>query len=404
MRKIIDLFEISVSMLNYHERRKSTKILELKTFCNLKIQGKPIGLFMKIMNQFTELYKGRFFLLLFLFSLVFALACGGGDEESTEETVAEPSAEYLAALAKMKSGNSGTPLAGTESVIPVATKQPIVISGDSEAKLVLWDHLVTCRHMTTDSISSHHVENDSGDKEFSLYPSLTSKNEFGVWKINEREGVLVPQNSIAQSWDEWAKSGLDNTVDKKCNSVLEKYIPTEVEDPVVKVESDARVVVWTFLSKCYPDLQVALLTSYANAAEGGFVVKSSANSKTDHGLWNVKADGTINSMNAKAQERDSEITSGQCKNLIRSQTEAISAVWAYIVNCNPLLSINDLGSNWDPKEEDWVVITTKVAQTRTLNPEPDHGIWRVTRDAQITAINITAQTEKIRAEQGTEKC
>ena len=109
-------------------------------------------------------------------------------------------------------------------------------------------------------------------------------------------------------------------------------------------------------------------------------------------------------MNAKAQERNSEITSGQCKNLIRSETEAISAVWAYIVKCNPLLSINDLGSNWDPKEEDWVVITTKTAQTRASNPEPDHGIWRVTRDAQITATNIKAQTEKIRSEQGTEKC
>ena len=141
-----------------------------------------------------------------------------------------------------------------------------------------------------------------------------------------------------------------------------------------------------------------------NAAEGGFVVKSSANSKTDHGLWNVKVDGTLSPMNAKAQERDSEITSGQCKNLIKSETEAISAVWAYIVKCNPLLDINDLDSNWDPKEDDWVVITKKSAQTRISNPEPDHGIWRVTRDAQITADNVTAQTEKIRADQGTEKC
>lgn len=358
---------------------------------------------MKIMNQFTGLYKGKFSLLLFLLSLVFLLACGGGDEESTDETV-EPSAEYLAALANMNSGNSGELLAVTESAVPIATKQPIVISGDSEARLVLWDHLVTCRHITTDSIISHNVENDSGDKEYSLYPSLTSKNEFGVWKINERAGVLVPQNSVAKLWDEWVKSGLDDKVDKQCDSVLEKNIPIEIEDPVVKVEGDARVVVWTFLSKCYPELQLNLLTAYANASEGGFVVKSGANLKTDHGLWNVKTDGTINSMNAKAIERDSEITSGQCKNLITSQTEAISAVWAYIVKCNPLLSINDLGANWDPKQEDYVVITTKTAQTRTVNPEPDHGIWRVTRDAQITADNVTAQTEKIRADQGTEKC
>ena len=359
---------------------------------------------MKIMNQFTGLYKGRFSLLFFLLSLVFVLACGGGDEESTDETVGEPSAEYLAALASMESGNKGEPLAVTESAVPVATKQPIVISGDPEAKLVLWDHLVTCRNMTTDSISSHNVINDAGDKEFSLYPSLSSTNEFGVWKINERNGILVPQNSVAKLWEEWVKSGLEDTVDKQCDSILEKNIPTEIKDPVVKIESDARVVVWTFLSKCYPELQLNLLTAYANASEGGFVVKSGASLKTDHGLWNVKTDGTIKSMNAKALERDSEITSGQCKNLITSETEAISAVWAYIVKCNPLLSINDLGANWDPKEEDYVVITTKVAQTRASNPEPDHGIWRVTRDAQITADNVTAQTEKIRADQGTEKC
>ena len=74
---------------------------------------------MKIMNQFTGLYKGRFSLLFFLLSLVFVLACGGDDEESTDETVGEPSAEYLAALASMESGNKGEPLAVTESAVPL---------------------------------------------------------------------------------------------------------------------------------------------------------------------------------------------------------------------------------------------------------------------------------------------
>ncbi len=50
------------------------------------------------------------------------------------------------------------------------------------------------------------------------------------------------------------------------------------------------------------------------------------------------------------------------------------------------------------------MITKKTAQIRLLNPEPYPGIWRVSRDAQITADNVTAQTEKIRADQGTEKC
>ena len=361
---------------------------------------------MGIVYQFTELYKTKGFLLFFLLSLVFVLSCGGDDEEET--TADNPQeAAYQAALERANTGATGDTLdtsATLESAKPVTTPEPIVIKSKDEAQLLLWQHLTTCRRMDTPEITSHMLENNSGEKEYHLYPSATAKNEFGVWKINEIKGVLVPQNAVATSWDEWVTSGLEDTVSKKCDSILEKDIPSQFVEPLVKQDRDAAVIVWTYLSKCYPDLQTQYLTPNTNAAEGGFVVKSSANSKTDHGLWNVKVDGTLSPMNAKAQERDSEITSGQCKNLIKSETEAISAVWAYIVKCNPLLDINDLDSNWDPKEDDWVVITKKSAQTRISNPEPDHGIWRVTRDAQITADNVTAQTEKIRADQGTEKC
>ncbi len=365
---------------------------------------------MKIMSQFTEFYKAKVFLLLFVLPLIFVMSCGGDEEEGEATPDNAQEAAYQAALERAKTGASGDTLdtsttsSSSQNTQPTPTPQPILINSREEAQLLLWQHLTTCRRMDTPEITSHMLENNSGEKEYHLYPSTTAKNEFGVWKINEKVGTLIPQNAIATSWNEWVTSGLEDTVAKKCDSILEKNIPSQFVDPIVKQDRDAAVIVWTYLSKCYPDLETNYLTPNPNAAEGGFVVKSSANSKTDHGLWNVKVDGTLTPMNPKAQERDSEITSGQCKNLIKSETEAISAIWAYIVKCNPLLDINDLDANWDPKEDDWVVITKKTAQIRLLNPEPDHGIWRVSRDAQITADNVTAQTEKIRADQGTEKC
>lgn len=363
---------------------------------------------MDLIVSLGRIRKFWFYIILLSFMLILFTSCGGDDE--IEEESEGPSDAYLAALAAAESGDSGQVLDTTNSdstlnsPTPVPTQAPVIINSKEQAELMLWEYLITCREMDTEDITSHSIDSTSGDKEYSVYPDSSAKNKFGVWKINEREGKLTPQNNTAKLWDDWIKSGLEDTVQRQCDSVLEKEIPKEITEPVVTSSREASVVVWTYLSKCYPELDDGYLDANENKNEGGFVVKTSPGYKTDHGLWNVKQDGTLSAMNEKANERAAEVTSGQCKNLIKSDTEAISAIWSYIVKCNPLLDINDLDANWDPKEDDWVVITKKSAQTRSSNPEPDHGIWRISRDAQITADNITAQTEKIRADQGTEKC
>ena len=53
--------------------------------------------------------------------------------------------------------------------------------------------------MDTPEITSHMLENNSGEKEYHLYPSTTAKNEFGVWKINEKASQTRARTSQQQA-------------------------------------------------------------------------------------------------------------------------------------------------------------------------------------------------------------
>ena len=190
--------------------------------------------------------------------------------------------------------------------------------------------------------------------------------------------------------------------------------PVPTPTPVANTQGVARNLVWAYLTRCV-SLDPNDLT--AIPVRQDWFVKAQQGGSQNYGTWKVDSiSGILEPYDSLAREWqavvDSECSVEELAILakptptptlrpsptvtrtpwptptptlvLRSSTEAIATLWAYLVKCFPTLSVSDLESTLDPPTGEYIV-KDKVSNV--------YGVWRVNRtDGAISADNDRART------------
>ena len=176
--------------------------------------------------------------------------------------------------------------------------------------------------------------------------------------------------------------------------------PTEPSDaaPLDNPTAEkARNLVWAYLSQCIPLSAGELET---RKVEDQWFVQAAGEAPDKYGLWRVDlTNGAVEPHNIRARQWAPEISS-QCTPtgftgffaptpsplLISDITEpeqAVTALWATLVNCYPTMTSDDLRATLNPASGEWII-------TAKPDIETNYGVWSVSSDGTVGPKNRQA--------------
>ena len=346
-------------------------------------------------------------------SLSMALACaafmgcgliGGGGDEKVEDPI-QKSTVLQTIEAKREAG--GDDQAGISSGA-MPTTVPVALSKDTAQKL-LWVYLSQCITFESTDIEASQV---SG--EWYVRAKLQSPYKTGLWRIAIGSKEIEPYDSLAEEWKDLIQTGCDP----------DRVTMLTTPRSYVTNESEAAVVLWSYLITCFSDLKLDEVVSRSNPVQGEWIVAteevelSRVPRPINFGVWTLNAStAVLKPKDGLAQRWQAYIASPCAPDLLEgilplipvpSPTEtpfptatppvtttqdAVTAVWAYLVSCYPHLQARSLSAATDPSSGDWIV--TQPADLETGPP-----IWTVNLDGRVSPRNVAAESKEARIKQG----
>ena len=346
-------------------------------------------------------------------SLGIALACGafmgcglmgGGGDEKSEDPM-QKSTVLQTIEAKRKAG--GDDQAGISSGM-MPTTVPVILSQDTAQKL-LWVYLSQCITFESTDIEASQVSN-----EWFVRAKLQSPYKTGLWRIAIGSKEIEPYDGLAKEWQDLILTGCDP----------DRVTMLATPRSYVTNESDATVVLWSYLITCFSDLKMDEVVSRSNPVQGEWIVTtkevelSRVPRPINFGVWTLNAStAVLTPKDGLAQRWQAYIASPCAPDLLEailplipvpSATEtpfptatppvttaqnAVTAVWAYLVSCYPDLQASSLTAATDPSSGDWIV--TQPADLETGPP-----IWTVNLDGRVSPRNAAAESKEARIKQG----
>lgn len=161
---------------------------------------------------------------------------------------------------------------------------------------------------------------------------------------------------------------------------------------------EARDLVWAYLSQCV-SIQVNDLE--ARPIQGEWFVQASGEPPDQYGLWKVDPDqGVVRPHNIRARQWEplvnQDCTPGAfgefftptpsplAKPDVTEAPQAISILWATLVNCYPNMEADDLRATLNPAPGEWIV-------TARTDISANYGVWAVAADGAVSPRNRQAQ-------------
>jgi len=135
---------------------------------------------------------------------------------------------------------------------------------------------------------------------------ITSKSgtevNYGVWTLRGDTGELLPNDRTSSQWHEYVWAS--------CNPELKPAIGPR--KPVVTSSNDAVNSVWSYLVRCFPNIQLKTLEAKWNPSAGEWVVITKVGAATDYGVWSVLGNGTVRAWNPEATSRKEVVEGDPC--------------------------------------------------------------------------------------------
>lgn len=174
-------------------------------------------------------------------------------------------------------------------------------------------------------------------------------------------------------------------------------IPVPAATPVGAAD-EARDQVWAYLAQC---ISINVNELEARQIQGEWFVQAAGKSPDQYGLWKVDPTlGLVRAHNFRARQWqpliDQNCTPGQFSEFftptpsplenseVLEATQAVTTLWATLVNCYPNMEIDDLQATLNPARGEWVV-------TARIDISANYGVWGVASDGTVTPKNRQAQ-------------
>lgn len=161
---------------------------------------------------------------------------------------------------------------------------------------------------------------------------------------------------------------------------------------------EARDLVWAYLSQCV-SIQVNDLE--ARPIQGEWFVQAAGEQPDQYGLWKVDpAQGVVRAHNIRARQWEplvnQDCTPGEFGEFftptpsplanpdVTEATQAISILWATLVNCYPNMEADGLRATLNPARGEWIL-------TSRTDISANYGVWAVAADGAVSPRNRQAQ-------------
>ena len=281
-----------------------------------------------------------------------------------------------------------------EHRVVISTPAPTPVLTDSaQAVATLWTYLARCYSdlPATDLEATW----DPGQGEWVVITGPGAETDYGVWRV-QQDATISPDNFEARN----RKAEVDPesctlkvTLPEDAVATVASYLAKcffglNPGDLVVDgvIDADGRVI---DASGWVRDINGLVMDADSRVISPTWIVKTKENAETNYGRWRVRRDSKLFPIDSVARIRDEEVRSESCTGGIFSEADARHVVWTHLVECSPTLPIEHLKAKRDPSNGEWVVITDPDF---TPNLTPDHGVWRVQRDATLSPVNREAET------------
>lgn len=366
-------------------------------------------------------------LVILLALLALSLGCGligGGAVEEMTSVLADTQANPEADQGETADDQTGTesegqsePGAAAETQAetePAAEDEPVAAAADPEpaADPVLvpdpqlprdltWAHLSQCVTLKPIELEATLINSD-----WFVTGSAEATRAYGFWKVDAITGTVTPHDTHSRQWQA--------AVDAQCSpeSLQAIVLPAGPQAPVIGDADSAVSTVWSFLTRCFSNLDREIFEATRVAARGEWVVVTKPNSAREFGTWKVsEVTGELKPYAGQAHAWDSAVKL-ECSaeamaplvtpaplptptRAVVEITDAVRNLWAYLVKCAPDLTVEELVATWNPVNDEWIVVTKPGGAV-------DYGVWTLKEDGSMIPDNREAVRRNV--EVGLETC
>jgi len=321
-------------------------------------------------------------------------AAAGAEEAATPEAEGDPQAEPTTEpepqpTATAEPAATDPPPVAVAEAEPEATPDPVLVRDAELARDLAWVHVSRCVTLDSNELAATLINAD-----WFIASSVDATRAYGFWKVDAVTGAVTPHDTLSRLWQA--------AIDSQCGpeSLAAVAGPAEPQEPVIGDADQAVTTVWSFLSRCFPNLKMDIFEATHDPALGEWVVVTKTDSGREFGTWKVTGlTGEVNPYAGLAQAWDSAVklecsaeamaalsTPTPVPTLapaVKGVTEAITNLWAHLVKCAPAMTVDDWDATWNPVSDEWVMVTKPAVTV-------DYGVWIVREDGSIIPENREA--------------
>ena len=322
------------------------------------------------------------------------------EAESETEAEGKPEPEATAEIqAETKPAAAEEPAAAAAGPEPAV--DPVLVPDPELPRDLTWAHLSQCVSLKPVELEATLINSD-----WFVTGSAEATRAYGFWKVDAITGTVTPHDTHSRQWQA--------AVDAQCSpeSLQAIVLPAGPQAPVVDDADSAVSTVWSFLTRCFSNLDMDIFEATRVTARGEWVVVTKPNSGGEFGTWKVsEATGELEPYAGLAQAWDSTVKL-ECSAeamaalvtpapvptptpAVEEITEAVRNLWAYLVKCAPELTVEELVATWNPVSDEWIVVTKPGGAV-------DYGVWTLKKDGSMIPDNREAVRRNV--EVGLETC
>lgn len=325
-----------------------------------------------------------------------AEAEGDPQAEATAEPEPEPAATEEPVAAEPE------PEAEPE---PTPTVNPAMVQSVELARDLAWVHVSRCVTLKSNELAATLINAD-----WFIASSADATRAYGFWKVDALTGAVTPHDTLSRLWQA--------AIDSQCSPESLEALAGSAEPQALVIgdAAQATTTVWSFLSRCFPNLKMEIFEATRDPARGEWVVVTKADSGREFGTWKVtERTGELNpyaglshawdstvKLECSAQDMAALITPTPIPTptpvptpapAVKEITEAVTNLWAHLVKCAPAMTVDDWVATWNPVNAEWVIVTKPAVTV-------DYGVWVVKEDGSIIPENREAVRRNTQANLG----
>ena len=180
---------------------------------------------------------------------------------------------------------------------PAAAAAGVLVQGADLARNLAWVHLSQCVSLKSIELAATLINAD-----WYIAGSAEATRAYGFWKVDAASGAVTPHDTLSRKWQA--------ALDALCNTESMEAVATlaRPQTPVIADAADAVATVWSFLIRCFPNLEKEIFEATHDPALGAWIVVTKTDSAQQFGTWKVaELAGVIKPYAGLAQAWDSTV-------------------------------------------------------------------------------------------------